>query len=609
MTHIVSPTATALADTAAHHQHVDDAAVVHVAVVPVVHGRADDDHGLAFGLVGVVGKLACHGNDLVALDAGNLFLPGGGVGCVVVVTGGGVLAFNATGHAVVRHRQIEHGGDQRETLLTGLAQLDTPHRHLAHQNVVDGRTLFVGAEVGRVDAAEIGETDFADFIVGGHTTGRGFHQTQFELDVAIVAGFLVFQVPLAHIFAAFCAPTETDGAIRHHDLVGLVNRQRFPLGVVGLTELAIEVAGTQIGAGHQHRAAIGQLALFELHQVWHVGKAAHVVIEICTAFIKVKLFEDDVAHGHGDCGIRALLGVHPQIGELADLGVVGCDGHGLGALVAHLGEEVGIGRARLRHIRAPGNDEGGVVPVGRLRHIGLLAPDLRTCGRQIAIPVVKTHAHATDQGQVATAGGVADHAHGGDGREADDPVRAPLLGGVDIGTGDQLVHLVPGAAHKAAQAALPDPLAAGIVVFHNQGPGIHRVLGHGQRSTPLRQQAGANHRVFDAVGAVQIPGVRGATRAATGLVVGQVGTGTRVVGLLGFPGDDAALDVDLPRAGTGAVHAMGAAHNFVVRPAVAVGVFPGAVFTGGDAVPFRKTFCRCREMAQAVQKMAHGVLR
>ena len=140
LSHIVGPAAAALADTAAHHQHVDDAAVVHVAVVPVVHGRTDDDHGLAFGLVGVVGKLACHGNDLVALDAGDLLLPGRGVGHVVIKTEGGagdtagppqgvasplggqrgranalrggtIFAGDATGHAVVGHRQIEHGGD------------------------------------------------------------------------------------------------------------------------------------------------------------------------------------------------------------------------------------------------------------------------------------------------------------------------------------------------------------------------------------------------------------------------------------------------------------------------------------------------------------------
>ncbi len=57
---VVRPAAAGLADAAAHHQHVDDAAVVHVGVVPVVHRRADDDHRLAVRLVGVVGELARH---------------------------------------------------------------------------------------------------------------------------------------------------------------------------------------------------------------------------------------------------------------------------------------------------------------------------------------------------------------------------------------------------------------------------------------------------------------------------------------------------------------------------------------------------------------------
>ena len=300
-----------------------------------------------------------------------------------------------------------------------------------------------------------------------------------------------------------------------------------------------------------------------------------------------------MAHGHGDGRIGALLGVHPQIGQLADLGIVGRDGHGLGALVAHLGEEVGVGRAGLGHIRAPGDDEGGVVPVGRFGHVGLLAPHLRRSRRQVAIPVVKAHAHAADQGQVAAACGVTHHRHGGNRREADHAVRAPFFGGVDVGGGDELVHLVPATAHKAAQATLLDPLAAGRFAFHNRRPGIYRVLGNRQSRTPLREQAGADHGVFDAVGAVQIPAVRGATGAATGFVIRQVRAGTGVVGLLGFPGDDAALDVNFPRAGARAIHAVGAAHDLVVGPAVAVGVFPGPVFTRGEAVAVGKAFLGC----------------
>src|SRR5450631_1204530 len=75
--------------------------------------------------------------------------------------------------------------------------------------------------------------------------------------------------------------------------------------------------------------------------------------------------------------------------------------------------------------------------------------------------------------------------------------------------------------------------------------------------------------------------------------------------LLGFPGDDAALDVDLPRARTGAVDAVGGAYHLVVRPAVTVGVFPGAVFTVRNAEAVGETFLRVREIVQSIEKVTH----
>ncbi|MNV39156.1 hypothetical protein D3C71_1307260 [compost metagenome] len=312
-----------------------------------------------------------------------------------------------------------------------------------------------------------------------------------------------------------------------------------------------------------------------------------------------------MAHGHGHGGVGALLGVHPQIAQLGDFGIVGRDGHDLGALVAHLGQKVRIGRACLGHVGAPGNDVRAVVPVGRLGHVGLLAPHLRAAGGQVAVPVVKTHAHAADQAQVAAASGVRNHRHRRDGREADDAVGPVLLDGVHVGRSDHLVDFLPAAAHEAAQAALLLPFALGGIVLDDAGPGVHRALGQGDGGAPVLEQAATHHGVLHAVGTVQVPAIAGAACAATGFVVGEVGPGAGVVGLLGFPGHDAALDVDLPRTGARAVHAVGAAHDLVVRPAVAVGVFPGAVFTVGFAMALGKGLAGLREVRKAIEEMAH----
>src|SRR5690606_11853455 len=110
------------------------------------------------------------------------------------------------------------------------------------------------------------------------------------------------------------------------------------------------------------------------------------------------------------------------------------------------------------------------------------------------------------------------------------------------------------------------------------------------------------------VGAVEVPGIAGPACTATRLVVGHVPARARVIGLLGLPGHDTALDVDLPRARTRAVHAVRAAHDLVVRPALAVGVLPGTVFAGGTAVIAGKAFPGQAEMGQAVEEVAHRLI-
>ena len=93
-------------------------------------------------------------------------------------------------------------------------------------------------------------------------------------------------------------------------------------------------------------------------------------------------------------------------------------------------------------------------------------------------------------------------------------------------------------------------------------------------------------------------------------MVGQVRPCTRIVGLLGFPGYQTTLDIDLPATRTGAIHTMCRAHDLVMRPAATVGTFPITGLIGRDAIPIGKSFRFFPgEIGQVVEKMTHSLLR
>ena len=322
------PAAARLADASAHHQHVDDAAVVHVHVVPVIETGADDHHRAALGLLGVERELARHRDDLIARHAGDLFRPGRRVGLQVVVALGEVLAAEAAIDAVIGDEQVEHRGDQR----LALDQLQFLHRHIAdqHARVVGAEEMIVLA------VAEIREADRRDVVLD-------VGERQPQLGVLPVRG-LFLEVPLALL-----APAEADRAFRHHDRVaGLVIGERLPLGIVGLA------AGFHdIGRADEALRHVVAALLHQPHQHRHVGVLPDVVLEILGLPVDMEFAQDDVAHGHAERGVGALLRRHPQIGEFRGFRIVRADHHALGAAVARFGIEMRVGRARLRHVRAP----------------------------------------------------------------------------------------------------------------------------------------------------------------------------------------------------------------------------------------------------------------
>src|SRR5262245_50662067 len=210
----------------------------------------------------------------------------------------------------------------------------------------------------------------------------------------------------------------------------------------------------------------------------------------------------------------------------------------------------------LRNVGAPGNDETRVVPIGRFGHIGLLTPHLRAGRWQVAVPVVEARAHAADQAQVAAARGIRNHRHRRDWRKADDAIRAVFLDGMNVCGRDDLVDLIPAGAGKAAQSAHALVVAARYLVANDGRPGLDRWQ-RLSRPAPGLEQAAPHHGVLEAVRAIEVPAVARTARATAWLVVGHVPARARVVGLLCFPGDNAAFHVDLPRTTPGAVRTVG----------------------------------------------------
>ena len=126
------------------------------------------------------------------------------------------------------------------------------------------------------------------------------------------------------------------------------------------------------------------------------------------------------------------------------------------------------------------------------------------------------------------------------------------------------------------------------------------------RFTPHSQKTRANQRVFHPVSGIQIPRIARPPRAPARFVVWQLWPCARIVGLLGFPGDDPPFDIDLPRTRTGTIGAMRGADDLVVLPSFAITVLPTPVLPCDDAIPIRKFVDDLAEESETVEEMAHA---
>ena len=176
---------------------------------------------------------------------------------------------------------------------------------------------------------------------------------------------------------------------------------------------------------------------------------------------------------------------------------------------------------------------------------------------------------------------------------------------MDVGGSNDFFYFFPVGAHETTQAAHGGVLLTLLFVGLNRGPCFDRILAGFALGTVQIKQAAADQRILDPLRAVQIPGERRTTLAAARLMVRQVFAGARIVGLLHLERHQAVLDENLPRTAAGAVHAVGGTHHLVMLPAMAVSIFPLAVFVGDNAVVVGEGLLDLFEKFQAVEKVTH----
>ena len=506
---------------------------------PVVDAAAHDDHAAAVRLDRVVRKLARRMDDEFRRDARVLLLPRGRIGRVVLI-GAGALAAETAVDRIVRKREVV---DRRHEHLA-VRRLDAAYGERARKRPL----CAVVAEIRQLDLDRI-----RAIVPHGET------RANLRTRVAV----LFFDIPFF-----LRAPTLGERPVRDDDLAGFVVDD--VVAEVRVLFIAPHVARAEHTPGN-----VAAVSLLDAHEKREIRILACILEKERHRFIDIVFLQDHMPHRHRHRGVAADLQRDPCVGKHRRLGIVRRDGNDLRPFIAYLRHEMGVRRPRQRHVRAPCDEIARVVPVARLRHIRLLAPDLRTRGRQIGVPVgVERKPHTAHELHEANARRIAQHGHRRDDREPEDAVGAVGVRRIEYRGRDQLRDFFPRCAHKAAHPA-------GFLIFlllHRIGgdalPRVERRLVLGARLAPQRCEFAAHIGIFYAMRAIQIPRERRPARTAARLKIRHIRRGLRIVRRLVLPGDDAVLHMHIPAARAGTVHAVRRSDSLVERPAVAVHVLP-----------------------------------
>ena len=227
LSHIVGPTTTALTNTAAHNQHIDQSAVVHIHVVPVVHCRTYNHHGLTTGLIGIISKFSGNLNNLSAWNTGDFFLPSRRVSNgVIIKTWCNMFTTQTAVNTVVGHHQVVNSSNFR---LWPICQRNGTRWHITHLNAF----TFLLFPMITASGSKIREGNGIDITA--------IDQGQLQFHFIAIFALTGFDIPFTFAITLL-TPAIADGALwRNQFATQLVKSNSFPIGVVFLPQIVGQV--------------------------------------------------------------------------------------------------------------------------------------------------------------------------------------------------------------------------------------------------------------------------------------------------------------------------------------------------------------------------------